>query len=134
MPYHGGQVTDGGNPIAMGVGLAVAAGAAMASAAITAANVASGFRRDMIRPAPSRRTAGAVARRSLAERCLQRAPSVVADDPCGPRVRGTLVRGPVSAVPRDRLCRPDLDYREDEGLAAAEERFGVPVTHAQISR
>jgi hypothetical protein len=26
------------------------------------------------------------------------------------------------------------DYREDEGLADAERRFGVPVTHAEISR
>jgi hypothetical protein len=28
----------------------------------------------------------------------------------------------------------DRDYREDEGLADAESRFGVPVTHALISR
>ena len=28
----------------------------------------------------------------------------------------------------------DRDYREDEGLADAEQRFGVPVTHALISR
>jgi hypothetical protein len=28
----------------------------------------------------------------------------------------------------------DRDYREDEGLADAEERFGVPVTHAIITR
>ena len=28
----------------------------------------------------------------------------------------------------------DLDYREDEGLADAEARFGVPVTHALIER
>ena len=28
----------------------------------------------------------------------------------------------------------DRDYREDEGLADAEARFGVPVTHALISR
>ncbi len=28
----------------------------------------------------------------------------------------------------------DRDYREDEGLANAEERFGVPLTHALISR
>jgi len=28
----------------------------------------------------------------------------------------------------------DRDYREDEGLADAEERFGVPVTHAMITR
>jgi hypothetical protein len=27
----------------------------------------------------------------------------------------------------------DRDYREDEGLADAETRFGVPVTHALIS-
>jgi nucleotide-binding universal stress UspA family protein len=32
------------------------------------------------------------------------------------------------------FSHPDLDYREDQGLADAEERFGVPVTHAQISR
>ncbi len=28
----------------------------------------------------------------------------------------------------------DLDYREDQSLADAEARFGVPVTHAVISR
>jgi hypothetical protein len=28
----------------------------------------------------------------------------------------------------------EKDYREDEGLADVEERFGVPVTHAEISR
>jgi hypothetical protein len=28
----------------------------------------------------------------------------------------------------------DRDYREDEGLADAESRFGVPVTHAVIGR
>jgi hypothetical protein len=28
----------------------------------------------------------------------------------------------------------EKDYREDEGLADAEERFGVPVTYAEISR
>ncbi len=28
----------------------------------------------------------------------------------------------------------DRDYREDDGLADAEARFGVPVTHAVISR
>lgn len=28
----------------------------------------------------------------------------------------------------------DRDYREDDGLAGAEARFGVPVTHALISR
>jgi hypothetical protein len=28
----------------------------------------------------------------------------------------------------------DRDYREDAGLADAEERFGVPVTHALITR
>jgi hypothetical protein len=28
----------------------------------------------------------------------------------------------------------DRDYREDEGLADAQERFGVPLTHALISR
>jgi hypothetical protein len=28
----------------------------------------------------------------------------------------------------------EKDYREDEGLADAEERFGVPVMHAEIAR
>jgi hypothetical protein len=28
----------------------------------------------------------------------------------------------------------EKDYREDEGLADVEQRFGVPVTHAEISR
>ena len=28
----------------------------------------------------------------------------------------------------------DRDYREDDGLADAEERFGIPVEHALIGR
>ena len=28
----------------------------------------------------------------------------------------------------------EKDYREDDGLADVEERFGIPVTHAEISR
>ena len=28
----------------------------------------------------------------------------------------------------------EKDYREDEGLADAEQRFGLPVTHAEIAR
>jgi hypothetical protein len=28
----------------------------------------------------------------------------------------------------------DRDYREDDGLAEAEERFGIPLTHAIIGR
>ena len=32
------------------------------------------------------------------------------------------------------FSHPDLDYREDQALENAEERFGVPVTHAEISR
>ena len=43
----------------------------------------------------------------------------------------------LATFPADRIVifsHPDLDYREDAGLENAEERFGVPVTHAQISR
>lgn len=32
------------------------------------------------------------------------------------------------------FSHPDRDYREDAGLADAEARFGVPVTHALIGR
>jgi nucleotide-binding universal stress UspA family protein len=32
------------------------------------------------------------------------------------------------------FSHPDRDYREDKDLADAERRFGVPVTHALISR
>ena len=45
----------------------------------------------------------------------------------------------LATFPADRIVvfsHPggDRDYREDAGLAEAEERFGVPVTHALISR
>jgi hypothetical protein len=43
----------------------------------------------------------------------------------------------LATFPADRIVifsHPDRDYREDKGLADAEERFGVPVTHALISR
>ena len=32
------------------------------------------------------------------------------------------------------FSHPDLDYREDQALGELEDRFGVPVTHAEISR
>jgi hypothetical protein len=45
----------------------------------------------------------------------------------------------LATFPADRIVifsHPggDRDYREDEGLADAEARFGIPVTHATISR
>jgi hypothetical protein len=43
----------------------------------------------------------------------------------------------LATFPADRiviLSHPDRDYREDKDLAAAEQRFGVPVAHALISR
>jgi hypothetical protein len=45
----------------------------------------------------------------------------------------------LATFPADRIVvfsHPDgeRDYREDEGLADAEERFGIPVTHAVIGR
>ena len=32
------------------------------------------------------------------------------------------------------FSHPDPDYREDDSLSDLEDRFGVPVTHAEISR
>ena len=45
----------------------------------------------------------------------------------------------LATFPADRIVifshpESDRDYREDEGLADAEARFGVPVRHALISR
>jgi hypothetical protein len=45
----------------------------------------------------------------------------------------------LATFPADRILvfshpEGDRDYREDEGLADAEKRFGIPVTHAVISR
>jgi hypothetical protein len=45
----------------------------------------------------------------------------------------------LATFPADRIVifshpESDRDYREDKGLADAEERFGVPVTHALIGR
>ena len=45
----------------------------------------------------------------------------------------------LATFPADRIVifshpEGDRDYREDDGLADAEARFGVPVTHAVISR
>jgi hypothetical protein len=47
------------------------------------------------------------------------------------------IQDALATFPADRILvfsHPDLDYREGHGLDEAEERFGVPVTHAQISR
>src|SRR5215208_394213 len=45
----------------------------------------------------------------------------------------------LATFPADRIVvfshpEGDRDYREDEGLADAEARFGIPVTHAVIGR
>ena len=45
----------------------------------------------------------------------------------------------LATFPADRIVifshpEGDRDYREDDGLAGAQERFGVPVEHALISR
>jgi hypothetical protein len=45
----------------------------------------------------------------------------------------------LATFPADRIVvfshpEGDRDYREDEGLAEAEERFGIPVTHSLIGR
>ena len=45
----------------------------------------------------------------------------------------------LATFPADRIVvfshpEGDRDYREDEGLADAQERFGIPLTHALISR
>jgi hypothetical protein len=49
------------------------------------------------------------------------------------------IQDALATFPADRIVifshpEGDRDYREDEGLADAEARFGVPVTHALISR
>jgi hypothetical protein len=48
------------------------------------------------------------------------------------------IQDALATFPADRIVifshAGKKDYREDEGLADAEERFGVPVTHAEISR
>ena len=47
------------------------------------------------------------------------------------------IQDALATFPADRILifsHPDLDYREDKDLQDAEQRFGVPVTHAQISR
>jgi hypothetical protein len=45
----------------------------------------------------------------------------------------------LAAFPADRIVvfshpEGERDYREDEGLAEAEDRFGIPITHAVIGR
>ncbi len=47
------------------------------------------------------------------------------------------IQDALATFPADRIVifsHPKLDYREDKGLEDAEAQFGVPVTHAQISR
>ena len=47
------------------------------------------------------------------------------------------IQDALATFPADRILifsHPDLDYREDKDLQDAEQRFGVPVTHAQITR
>jgi hypothetical protein len=49
------------------------------------------------------------------------------------------IQDALATFPADRIVvfshpEHDRDYREDAGLADAEKRFGVPLTHALISR
>ncbi|MBA2514787.1 MAG: hypothetical protein H0V26_10750 [Solirubrobacterales bacterium] len=52
---------------------------------------------------------------------------------------GVAIQDALATFPADRIVifshpEGDRDYREDDSLADAEARFGVPVTHAVISR
>ena len=47
------------------------------------------------------------------------------------------IQDALATFPADRIVvfsHPDLDYREDQAFDDLEDRFGVPVTHAEISR
>ena len=47
------------------------------------------------------------------------------------------IQDALATFPADRIVvfsHPDLDYREDHALDDLEDRFGVPVTHAEIGR
>jgi hypothetical protein len=49
------------------------------------------------------------------------------------------IQDALATFPADRILivshpDSDRDYREDEGLADAESRFGVPISHAVIGR
>jgi hypothetical protein len=47
------------------------------------------------------------------------------------------IQDALATFPADRIVlfsHPEHDYREDTGLQDAEQRFGVPVTHALIER
>jgi hypothetical protein len=48
------------------------------------------------------------------------------------------IQDALATFPADRIVifshAGEKDYREDKGLADVEERFGVPVTHAEIAR
>ena len=51
----------------------------------------------------------------------------------------TAIQDALATFPADRIVifshpEGERDYREDEGLADVEARFGIPVTHALISR
>ena len=49
----------------------------------------------------------------------------------------TAIQDALATFQADRIVvfsHPDLDYREDQALGDLEDRFGVPVTHALISR
>ena len=52
---------------------------------------------------------------------------------------GVAIQDALATFKADRIVvfshgEGDRDYREDDGLADAEERFGIPVTHAMIGR
>ncbi len=50
----------------------------------------------------------------------------------------SAIRDALATFKADRILvfshADEMDYREDEGLEDADERFGFPVTHAEISR
>ena len=52
---------------------------------------------------------------------------------------GVAIQDALATFKADRIvvfshAEGDRDYREDDGLAGAQERFGVPIEHALISR
>jgi hypothetical protein len=63
---------------------------------------------------------------------------VVTPEPVDANLLRSTLDDDVERLPADRIVIfshiGEKDYREDAGLADAEERFGVPVTHAEIAR
>ena len=88
-------------------------------------------------PTPTRRSPRPSGQEETVERLEERGVDAAGDT--GESEPAVAIQDALATFPADRIVvfshpEGDRDYREDKGIAQVEQRYGIPVTHAEIGR